>query len=192
MLAPSVPQSFLDGLRRDFGTKIRLRWSPARNRWQIERKGREMSKISDPKDRFDTWTRVREGFYRILETSPGSLVECSYCGADYHWPMFTLQAAKCPQCAKEELVMNWPLGDKLLEHLRFTDPERDGIQRLERDMAEAELRAELAAERSRSEFGKDLWRDEFTRIFEIQSRGYEGPAKAWENAPVSKRFGGNS
>lgn len=87
--------------------------------------------------------------------------------------------------------MNWPLGEKLLEHLRFTDPERDGVERLQKDMEREEKATELGRERERKNFGEALWKDEFTRLFEIQSRGYEGKAKAWVGAPESKRFGGN-
>jgi len=191
MLAPFLPESFVRALKRDFNDNIRVRWSPVRNRWQIERRGREVVKHADPKDRFDTWTRVATGYYRVLECSPGSKVCCSFCGKDYSQELFTLKAAKCPRCGKEELVMNWPLGDRLLEHLRFTDPERDGLQRMWRDLEAEELALEVSQQREKDNIGESIWKEEFTNLFEIQSRGYEGKAKFWENAPDSKRFGGN-
>jgi RNA polymerase subunit RPABC4/transcription elongation factor Spt4 len=192
MLAPFVAPSFLRGLARDFHGDIRVRWSPVRNRWQIERKGKEVAKLSDPKDRFDTWVRVATGYYRVMECSPGSLICCSYCQKDYSQELFTLKAAKCPACGKEELVMNWPLGDRLLEHLRFTDPERDGLARMWADLERDEKALEVSQQREKDNIGEAIWKEEFTNLFEIQSRGYEGPAKAWLNAPKSKMFGGGN
>ena len=191
MLAPAIPKSFLEGLERDFHGDIRVRWSPVRNRWQVERRGRNLSSSTDPKDRFDTWVRSATGYYRVLETSPGSLVECSYCGKDYSQPFMTFKAAQCPRCGKQELVMNWPLGEALLEHLRKTDPERDGLARMWADLEKDEARLEDSQERAKRATGEAIWKEEFTRLFEIQSRGYEGPARFWQNAPESKRFGGN-
>lgn len=191
VLAPYVEQSFLKGLERDFGGEVRLRWSPQRNRWQLERKGVADGGPVDPKDRLDAWIRRRDRFYRILETSPGSRVACSFCGNDYSHPMFTLQAAKCPHCEKEELVMNWPLGEKLLEHLRFTDPSRDGLERMWRELEAAELAKEKSSVREKKNLGEAIWKEEFNRVFEIQSKGYTGKDHAWVGAPESKRFGGN-
>jgi len=192
LLAPHIPQDFLDGLERDFHGEIRVRWSPVRNRWQIERRGREVAKPTDPRDRFDTWARVATGYYRVLETSPGSLVECSYCRKEYQQAFLTLKAASCPRCGKQELVMNWPLGEDLLTHLRKTDPERDGLQRMWKDLEADEERLEASQDRAKKNLGEDIWKDEFTRLFDIQSRGYEGPAPFWKDAPESKVFGGNS
>lgn len=192
MLAPAIPKSFLEGLERDFRGDIRVRWSPVRNRWQVERRGRNVSSSTDPKDRFDTWVRSATGYYRVLETSPGSLVECSYCSKDYSQPFMTLQAAKCPRCGKQELVMNWPLGDALLEHLRKTDPERDGLARMWADLEKSEAREVDSRERAQRATGEAIWKEEFTRLFDIQSRGYEGPARFWVDAPESKRFGGTT
>lgn len=193
MLAPRIPRDFLEGLARDFGPdqEMRVRWSPVRNRWQIERKGKDFSKPADPRDRFDTWARVATGYYRVLEASPGSLITCSYCGTDFEHPVYSYQATLCPKCGKQELVMNWPLGDRLLEHLRFTDPGRDGLQRLWDDLTSEEAQLEVSQQREKETLGEAIWKEEFTRIFEIQSRGYEGPAKFWKDAPESKRFGGN-
>jgi len=190
MLAPRVPRHFAEGLFRDFREAMRIRWSPVRNRWQIEREGREAARPKDPKDRYDTWVRCATGFYRVMEVSPGSLLTCSYCGQDYQQVVYTLDAAKCPRCGQQELVMNWPLGERLLEHLRFTDPERDGLARLWKDLETHEERVEAGQIREKQNLGEALWKDEFTRLFDIQSRGYEGPAPFWLNQPETKRFGG--
>jgi len=192
MLAPAIPKSFLEGLERDFRGDIRVRWSPVRNRWQVERRGRDIASSTDPKDRFDTWVRSATGYYRVLETSPGSLVECSYCQKDYSQAFMTLKAALCPRCGKQELVMNWPLGDALLEHLRKTDPERDGLSRMWNDLLAEEAFQEESQLRDAHNTGEAIWKEEFTGLFEIQTRGYEGPAKFWENAPESKMFGGGT
>lgn len=192
MLAPPIPKDFQAGLDRDFRGDIRVRWSPVRNRWQIERRGRNVSSSTDPKDRFDTWVRSATGFYRITECSPGSLVECSHCGKDYSQPFMTLNAAKCPKCGAQELVMNWPLGEALLEHLRKTDPERDGLARMWEDLERDEARKLASDERIKKGMAEAIWKEEFTRIFQIQSRGYEGPARFWQDAPTSKTFGGNA
>jgi hypothetical protein len=110
---------------------------------------------------------------------------------DYQTEIYSLVAPRCPRCERQELVMNWPLGEKLLEHLRFSDPDRDGLKRLERDQREAEKRAELEKDRHRKNIGESIWKEEFTNVFEIQSRGYTGKEHAWVDAPESKRFGGN-
>jgi DNA-directed RNA polymerase subunit RPC12/RpoP len=149
-------------------------------------------RISDPKDRFDTWARCATGYYRVLETSPGSLVECSYCGKEYSQEFLTLQAAKCPRCAKQEMVMNWPLGEDLLAHLRKTDPERDGLARMWKDLEQSEASLEQSQARDKANLSESIWKEEFTRVFDIQSRGYEGPARFWQGAPESKRFGGKA
>jgi predicted Zn-ribbon and HTH transcriptional regulator len=191
MLSPAPPQSFLDGLNRDFGGKVRLRWSPQRNRWQIERKGPPEGKVSDWRDRFDALIRVRDRVYRVMEVSPGSLVTCGYCAFDYHTPQFSKQAARCPRCDKQELVMNWPLGDRLLEELRFGDPDRDGLERMWKDTLREEEALEKGRKRDSRNYGEAVWKEEFNRVFEIQSKGYTGKEHSWVGAPESKRFGGN-
>jgi DNA-directed RNA polymerase subunit RPC12/RpoP len=136
--------------------------------------------------------RSATGYYRVLETSPGSLVECSYCGKDYSQEFMTLNAAKCTRCGKQEMVMNWPLGEALLEHLRKTDPERDGLGRMWADLERDELAKAKSDYREKKNLSEAIWKEEFTRIFDIQSRGYEGPARFWANAPHTKVFGGNA
>jgi hypothetical protein len=192
MEAPRIDASFVAGLERDFGGKIRARWSTQRNRWQIERKGRELPGKIDLSDRVDRRTRLQDGYYRILEVSPGSLVCCGRCQKDYKAEIFNLAAPRCPHCDNLETVLNWPLGENLLEYLRRSDPDRDGLDRMERDQKASEEAAEKAADRERANYGEDVWKDEFTNIFEIQSKGYTGKEAAWENAPESKRFGGNA
>ena len=88
--------------------------------------------------------------------------------------------------------MNWPLGDALLEHLRKTDPERDGLARMWADLEKDEAREADSAKRAGETQTEAIWKEEFTRLFDIQSRGYEGPASYWQNAPESKRFGGSA
>jgi len=151
-----------------------------------------MARPTDPKDRFDTWVRCATGYYRVLECSPGSRIECTHCGKAYSQAFLTLNAAKCPQCQNQELVMNWPLGEDLLAHLRKTDPERDGLPRMWADLERDEAAKLVGEAREKANLGEAIWKEEFTKIFEIQSRGYEGPAKFWKDAPESKTFGGNA
>lgn len=88
--------------------------------------------------------------------------------------------------------MNWPLNEALLEHLRKTDPERDGLARMWADLERDEAAKVASDTRTKKNIAEAIWKEEFTRLFGIQSRGYEGPAKYWTDAPTSKTFGGSA
>jgi hypothetical protein len=138
-----APEWFSRQLKQEHDGRLRIRWSPARLRWQIEQKV-DTAKLApfhvDSMD--DDAIRAIDGYSRICEICPGSLTPCSNtgldgktpCGYDLKVPYAQFVQVKCPQCKLNgfnggQIVAHFELNEALLNHLRSIDPNRGVYER---------------------------------------------------------------
>lgn len=182
-----APKSFRDSLERQFNGRLRIRWSAARSEWQIEQK---MARAKTARARIlhgsveeDDLIRERDGYVFVLAVKAGNRIPCPGCGILLGIPELRMKRSTCPKCSQSFLAVYYPLGDLLLEHLRYTDPYRDGLDRIFRAQEEAEHQVQEDRLRERRHFGEALWKDSFTQIAGIQSVGYTGR----EHGPINNK-----
>ena len=178
----NIPAWFDEELTKQSGGKYRIRWSPARSRFQLEERiGRQKPR----KRRFDNLSdeaiKEQDGYKLLFEVTPGDRTRCPRC---QHWMAVTkmkVATSKCPQCRKEWKFFWMPLGDDLLIHLRYIQPELGGLERVAADTDQANAEREQRLTRERHRNTEAIWKEDFTAAFDIQSVGY-GPhsgARTW-------------
>jgi len=173
-----APTSFRESLARQFNNRLRVRWSDARHEWQIEQKMRRarlaQKRLTAGTVEEDDIVRDRDGYVFVLAVKPGNRMPCPGCGITLGIPELRMKRSTCPRCGHSFLAVYYPLGDMLLEHLRYTDPYRDGLDRMVKaqDDADATLREQKLRER-RNE-GEAIWKDHFNEIAGIPTFGYTG------------------
>lgn len=186
----SVPSDFARVFFREF-PEYRIRWSFKKRCWLVEQKcGRSaLSPIHiDPHD--DQLIRARDGFWLVMEIQPGDRMPCPVCDNTIHVATRRFAEARCANCIKHGrdgrfMAGHYPFSEGLLEHLRRTDPLRDGVKRLQ---AEADAANQLRLDRARraqSNHNEAASKDAFSRLFDIQSVGYTGRSK---NIHLDKSF----
>lgn len=167
-----------------------MRWSPRRQRWQIEQ--RVHSDVSAPLPPIggdgqytfdDDAIRYHDGYHYFAEVSPGTLTPCGQevkdevftypCRQDLKIPVMRhFGVLKCPACEASHTVAHWPLDDTLIEHIRSTDPERNPeLQR----KSNSRYEANRAKAKKRAGFRDDLTHDgaDLARL-DIAKVGYTG------------------
>lgn len=125
----TAPRSFTESLKTQFGGRLRIRWSPKQQQWQIEEKiARSTGDM--PQDSYnDEATRLRDGYALVCTVTPGDRMPCPKCRTTLYVPVFHFGMVKCDYCAVQGRNTNiiaghFPLNDSLLEHLRRLDPIR--------------------------------------------------------------------
>lgn len=175
-----IPEWFARELRAQFNNRLRIRWSRQAQQFLVEQKiGRRRQpheKIS-PFD--DEAIRFTDGYDFVLGVTPGDRAQCPKCHQDSHVPVMRMKFAKCEHCGKDFRACHWPLGEGLLQWLRFTDPYRDGVDRIAADLDATDRARERAQVTHHRDQRADIIRDNFTRLFDIQSVGYTGREHAW-------------
>jgi hypothetical protein len=138
-----APEWFVRQLKQEHDGRLRIRWSLARLRWQIEQKV-DTAKLApfhvDSLD--DDAIRAIDGYARVCEICPGSITPCSNtgldgktpCGYDLRVPYGQFVQIKCPQCRINgfnggQIVAHFELNEGLLNHLRSIDPNRGAYER---------------------------------------------------------------
>jgi DNA-directed RNA polymerase subunit RPC12/RpoP len=182
-MAPSIPTWFEEALEREFQGLLRIRWSEKRREWHIEQKvGRGIftpPKAVEVED--DRWIRARDGyaFFAAVQSTPHR--RCPECHLMMDVPQCAFREVRCDYCGFKGLsgrlvLAYFPLGEKLLEHLRKHDPYRD---RIRKNVAEADrqnqlrdIREDHAATNSRQDF---LY--EGLEATHFASAGFPGKAK---------------
>lgn len=139
----SAPDWFQRQLKQEHDGRLRIRWSPARLRWQIEQKV-DTAKLPpfriDPLD--DDVVRAFDGYAPVCEVCPGTTSPCSNTSSDNKSacrhpltvPVGKFTAIKCSKCKSEgrnggQIVAFFELNDSLLVHLRTIDPSRGAYDR---------------------------------------------------------------
>lgn len=191
-----IPDRFRELLQLEFDGRFRIRWSDHQQLFLVEEKiqrgdplgaGRpkgwmeRMSGIAP-----DRVAQVRDGYALICQLSPSPRRRCRGCNRTLTLAVNEMRSTKCV-CGKELLVPYWPLGDRLLEHLRSIDVDRGyrTAQLREMDHMDA-TRLQRVRKQSRG-ISREMHKDDFTQLFGLPMSGSSGktPAAAWTDAPAS-------
>ncbi len=179
-----IPSDFVEKLARDFGGRLRVRWSHQRSEYVIEEK---VGRAALPPFRFaeidDNYIRARDGYGFVLAVRPGDRMACPQCHLSIKVPVREFREVACEHCTwkgreARYQVCYWPLGDSLLEHLRKIDPLRDGPKRMADEAAQHNLLREKRRDKEFSNGLHDVLFDE--AITQIPKTGYRGPTPYWE------------
>lgn len=123
-----APSEFVSRLTKEFGGRLRIRWSNKRGAWMLEQKvGRSvLPKTFIPEDN-DELIRARDGYWFFMEIRPGTRMPCPKCGLELQVPIMDTAQVTCDYCrlrGKEGryAACYFPLGDALIQHIRRLDP----------------------------------------------------------------------
>jgi hypothetical protein len=175
----SVPEWFREKLHSQSSGRLRIRWSPKREAWQIEQK------ISRPIPPYrfdfydDSYIRFKDGYNFLMEVQPGDRMPCPTCGLTVKIKAFVNMESTCTNCrskGRDGRVPGcyYPLGEALLEHLRKGSPENGGIERIVKESDEHNRKLMKSKRQDSMNEIEAATKDNFTRLFEIQSVGYTG------------------
>ena len=174
-------ESFNHQLGVEFDHKLRLRWSLRRGTWQIERKTARASAPKRPVDSLDDeGIRYVEGYHLVMEVAPGDRAKCPKCSRGTHIPVMRMKEAVCEHCGRVFRAVYWPLSDSLLERLRYTDPDRDGIDRVFAEVDRAGEERERLSVRQRHHQTEAIWKDAKRQAFDSAGVGYTGNERMWQ------------
>lgn len=175
MEEPRVSPWFRSQLQTEFDGQIRLRWSPKKQRWVLERRvGRVKAapRWVDPLD--DRAIQARDHVQTIMEVTPGTVTPCPGCGRDLRLAYKQMAEAVCPRCRYTLRAVFFPLGEDLLQHLRWSDPDRGGLARVFAHVDEEQARLTQA---KRNKFRREheaIWKEDGLRLLGIPRFGYAG------------------
>lgn len=173
-----VPDSFEFALRTQFDGRFRVRWSRDTAQWHIEQRVGRKRPTRSARAESDQAIRWRDGYEFVLAVTPGDHTWCAACGTEFKVPVLEMRYPKCPTCGKEQRACHYPLGDALLEHLRYIDPDRGGIMRVAHDVEAADFAKEFWDTRRAKGARRDAIWDERKSLFDIQQVGYTGKWKS--------------
>lgn len=175
-----VPDAFARRMKDEFGSRLRIRWSERRREFHIEQQIGRGEVIAPPRKAgtySDEWIAAKDGYARVMTIRVGDRMPCSNCNATLKVPVLKTGRVTCHRCNRGMVAAHFPLeGDALIQHLRSIDPlsnpevERQTLQALRQH----EAATERSAERELSTYSEAMWKDNFTRLFGIQSVGYTG------------------
>lgn len=129
-----VPSGFKSRFLSEFPT-YRIRWSLKQSQWLVEQQigSGALPPINiDPFD--DSMIRARDGYWLVMMFRPGTRMACPTCGLDMSVALCKTAESTCLPCKsrkRDARVMTgyWPFDERLIEHLRRTDPLRGGIMK---------------------------------------------------------------
>jgi len=170
-----IPAWFSTQLAVESDGRLRVRWSEKTHRFQVEsRSGRAIipSRPISPLD--DEAIRARDGFNLVLEVTPGDHTDCPKCGEEVRLIPRRIGDIRCPRCSASFRACFFPLSEDLLLYLRYSDPDRGGIERVFRDADLETERLEARMRRERHNRTEDIWKDDWNKVVGIPSVGYAG------------------
>ena len=176
MSAPfDPPAGFLAALQSEHHGRLRIRWSDSQCQWHIEQR---VGARRPPRGRLDHLNdravRWQDGFEFLLAVTPGTTTRCPKCSLEVKVPVMSMTYAKCGWCGKEFRACYWPLGDMLLEWLRYGDPYRGGLERMFTEADESAHKREFWETRARKGARKDAIWDDWRQLMGIEQVGYTG------------------
>lgn len=177
----TIPSWFSAALRAEHDGRLRIRWSDRAQQFLIEQKNFPGRGDKVPAGDSDRAIQLRDGYVFVLGVTPGDRAKCPRCGLSTRVPVMKMKFATCSHCNKEFRACYWPLGWGLLQWLRWSDPYRDGLDRISRELDRHDSAQQGAKRRALSNDIEDITKDEFTNLFQIQSVGYTGNEKMWIN-----------
>lgn len=168
------PKSFVDSLQKQL-PHLRIRWSRQSGMWHIEQKvGRSIEVPFFVSEYDDRSIRARDGVLFVMAVTNGDRIGCPRCKAEVHVPIRRMAQAICPRCRAAFNAAHYPLADTLLEHLRYSDPYRGGVERQINEIDLHNERRDLAWERSHRNEANAVAADLFPQLMGIPKVGYTG------------------
>jgi ribosomal protein L37AE/L43A len=122
----------------------------------------------------DIGIRARDGYAFVMAITQGDRMECPKCHLTTHVPVMRMKEAKCEHCNASFRAVHYPLGDALLEHLRYSDPFRGGTERIERELLNADQARERAKARELRNEVEAATKDLARPLMGIPYVGYTG------------------
>ena len=183
-----VPDWFAEQLRLEHAGRLRIRWSPIEQNFQVESKvapgtpwirppkikDQRTGKVSTDTAQ-DGYVRARDGYQFVCALEPTRQKRCPKChNAVMEFKPYGFKHTTCPLCQKGSVSGWWEFTDQLLQHLRYIDPDRGGIERVFKDLERDEERAEATKQRDFMNKARDVASDMFSEVYGIQSVGYTG------------------
>lgn len=180
-----IPDWFRSQLNVESDGRLRIRFSPYRGLWQIEAK-RHRGKLSDQPTTSDATIREADGYDLVLEIAPQPRIGCpnvykaspfarpERCDETIRVPINQMKEAQCPKCKARITAPHFELSSALLQHLRYIDPDRGGIERAFKDADRFEEQRVQRLRRERHNIAEALFKEERRKVLEIPMVGYTG------------------
>lgn len=182
-----APSSFVRRLAQEHAGRLRIRWSIAWSRWEIEQKvGRAAFLPLRVSEIDDSRIRARDGYAPLLSVTPGTTMPCPRCRMKLEVPSFEFREIICDYCRFKGrdgglMAAYWPLdGEGLLEHLRKIDPFRGRDAKVQAKEADLHnTRRDQAIDKKTDNEGFDyLWDAALTQLPKV---GYTTPTSFEES-----------
>lgn len=168
-------------LDREFGGRLRIRWSAPRQEYHIEQRvGRAVLPPLRPHHPDeDAFVRARDGYDFLMAIRPGDRLPCPTCHRQLKVAALEFRETTCPHCKEAGrdgriAACYFPLSEILLDELRARDPLRGGPERMRAMMDAANERLQQARDREFRNYNEDVVKDNFDTLFSIQKVGYTG------------------
>lgn len=171
----TLPSWFEEEWEATFRGRFRIRWSPTRNRWQIEQKMARAVVADRPiHSNDDAKIRETEGFELFAELCPGTTTKCDRCAKEMKLQANQFKTARCPHCRKEHKAFFWAIGPSFLEHMRKVDPHTGGIERVFEEVDKKARTQNRSKWNDGRNYREAAGKDSFNYVHEIQSVGWTG------------------
>lgn len=176
-----IPTRLQERLEREFGGRIRMRWSNQRGEWHVEQKvGRAQSPKFYISNEDDAAIRAKDGFALVMRVRPGDRMPCPACGSTLKVPMFEIREVSCDYCRYRghdgrHLACYFDLeSDRLVEHLIRIDPNRHWSNKLVERIDAANDALLAQREKDFRNTIEAVTKDNFKQIADIPMVGYTG------------------
>ena len=191
----TASQEFLDRFEDRFGANYRFRWSDARQEWHVEQKvargigdgfvDTSARNAEDYRLNHDDRLRAKDGYILTFAVRPGTSMPCEECGTKLKVPAFKFEVANCPVCSlkgKQRLqaVGYFPLGDSLLDHLKFIDVFSGGNERVKEAVARRNVFVQNEHDMELRRLIEPAVRERFNRLVGIPQWGRNGNQPMWD------------
>lgn len=178
-----VPEEFQEKLQREFGDKIRVRWSDKWNEWHVEQKVRRG--VAATPQKFDPYNddviRFNDGFVWVMSVKQGSKFDCPQCGLTLSAPTRETHHVVCGHCKLKGynshwLACHWPLDETLIEHLKKLQWQIDDTSA---NLAKSDIALRKLQERALLDPTLAAFEDSHAKLAGILQTGYTGKEKMW-------------
>lgn len=187
-----APEDFQRRLEREFGGRLRIRWSVKRGEFHIEQKvGRASLPPTFVSEADDETIRAKDGYGFVMAIRPGTRMPCPGCSTTLDVPAMRTGEVRCTFCRVKGLdgryaAAYFPLeGDALIQHLRRIDPLNTWRDALAAEADAINRRITASKDRDLSNYNEAVAKDWFNRLVGIPQVGYTGKEHSW--ASPSKR-----
>lgn len=171
----TIPGWFARQLAVESDDRLRVRWSGKNQRFCLEAKVGRPTTVSRPIDaEDDVAIRQRDGYELVMEVAPGTRSPCPRCHTWTRLPVRRVAEAKCERCGFTFRAFFWPLDESLLQHLRYIDPDRGGVERVFAEADRGETLRDARLRRQRRNDTEAIWKEDYNRLVGIPSVGYTG------------------